>query len=65
MLFSDDNGLALLKYNEHWTMEREASEDKQLASRIFSNDNIATYSPKPLEFPCSVYGTMILTDKFQ
>lgn len=65
MLFTNDNALALLKYNEHLTMKREASEDRQLASRIFSNDNFTTNSTKPLEFPCSVYGAMILTDKLQ
>lgn len=60
MLFTSDDGLALSKYKEHRTTEREASEDEQLASESFSND-----SHKPLEFPQPVYGALILTDKLQ
>lgn len=43
MLFTNDNGLALLKYNERWTMEREASEDEQLAFWVF-NDSLVSDS---------------------
>lgn len=60
MLFTKDIGLASPKYKEHRTTKTEASEDEQLASGIFSNDH-----HKPLKFPPSVYGAMILTDKLQ
>lgn len=64
-LFTNDNGLEFPKYDEQWTMETAAPEDEQLASGFFSNDNMATDSHMPLEFPGSVYGAMILTDTLQ
>lgn len=45
--------------------KREASEDEQLVSGNFHNDNKATDSHKPSGFPHSVYGVMILTDTLQ
>lgn len=45
--------------------KREASEDEQLVSGNFNNDNKATDSPKSSGFPCSVYAVMILTDTLQ
>lgn len=45
--------------------KREASEDKQLVSGNFHNDNKATESRKSSGFPCSVYAVIILTDTLQ
>lgn len=45
--------------------QREASEDEQLVSAVFSNVHMATDSHKPLKFPSSVDGAMILTNTLQ
>lgn len=45
--------------------QREASEDEQLVSAIFSNVNIATDSHKPLGFPSSVDRAVIFTNTLQ
>lgn len=45
--------------------QRDASEDEQLVSANFSNVSMATDNHKPLKFPRSIDGAMILTDTLQ
>lgn len=49
-LFTNGNSLVLPRYNEHWTTEREALEDRELASGIFHRDCMAMGSHMPWNF---------------